>query len=223
MEEGNVFRLFQTEVDGTQAVHRFFNTETGFHHYSTDINEIENFEASSSYTSEGIVGYGGVVDTREAEQLASQQSTIIVSNRFDTVETEISGSFNLPVSIVMDFGGANGFNGSVTAMSSTGEELPEYLNFNERSGQIYGYTLKDGTGDNNILVLADDGISQNSRNFVLSASDSNLKADADAYTEKSLIASMSVNSNSVGGSFVPTIATSANLTCLLYTSDAADE
>ena len=212
VEEGDVFRLFQTEVDGTQAVHRFFNTETGFHHYSTDINEIENFEASRSYSSEGIVGYGGVVDTREAEQVASQQSTISVSNRFDTVKTEISGSFNLPVSTVMELGGANGFNGSVTAMSSTGEELPEYLNFNERSGQIYGYTLKDGIGDNNILVLADDGISQTSRNFVLSANDSNLKADADAYTEKSLIASMSVNSNSVGGSFVPTIATKANLT-----------
>ena len=90
------------------------------------------------------------MDTREAAQIASQQSTINVSNRFDTVETEISGSFNLPVGIVMDWGGANGFNGSVTAMSSTGEELPEYLNFNERSGQIYGYTLKDGIGDNNI-------------------------------------------------------------------------
>ena len=83
VEAGNAFRLFQTEVDGTQAVHRFFNTETGFHHYSTDINEIENFEASSSYSSEGIVGYGGVVDAREAEQVASQQSTINVSNRFD--------------------------------------------------------------------------------------------------------------------------------------------
>ena len=42
------------------------------------------------------------MDTREAEQVASQQSTISVSNRFDTVKTEISGSFNLPVSTVME-------------------------------------------------------------------------------------------------------------------------
>ena len=212
VEEGNAFRLFQTEVEGSQAVHRFFNIETGFHHYSTDKDEIETFETSSSYSSEGIVGYGGVVDTREAAQIASQQSTINISNRFDTVETKISGSFNLSVNAIMDFGGGNGFNGSVIAMSSTGEELPEYLNFNERSGQVYGYTLKDGIGDNNILVLADDGISQTSRSFVLSASDSNLKTDAETFTEKSLIASMSVNSNSVGGSFVPTITTNANLT-----------
>jgi subtilisin family serine protease len=212
VEEGNVFRLFQNEVDGSQAVHRFFNTETGFHHYSSDSNEIAMIQASNEYLSEGIVGYGGVVDTREAAQVASEQSTINVSNRFDTVETKISGSFNLSMNTIMDFGGANDFNGSVTAMSSTGEELPEYLNFNERSGQVYGYTLKDGIEDNNILVLADDGVSQTSRSFVLSSSDSNVKADADAYTEKSLIASMSVNSNSVGGSFVPTITTNANLT-----------
>ena len=212
VEEGNVFRLFQNEVDGSQAVHRFFNTETGFHHYSSDSHEIAVMQASNEYSSEGIVGYGGVVDTREAAQVASEQSTINVSNRFDAVETKISGSFNLSMNTIMDFGGANGFNGSVTAMSSTGEELPEYLNFNERSGQVYGYTLKDGIEDNNILVLADDGVSQTSRSFVLSSSDSNVKADADTYTEKSLIASMSVNSNSVGGSFVPTITTNANLT-----------
>ena len=94
VEEGNVFRLFQNEVDGSQAVHRFFNTETGFHHYSSDSHEIAVMQASNEYSSEGIVGYGGVVDTREAAQVASEQSTINVSNRFDAVETKISGSFN---------------------------------------------------------------------------------------------------------------------------------
>ena len=32
----------------------------------------------------------------------------------------------------------------MTAMSSDGTELPEYLGFNETTGQIYGYTLKEG-------------------------------------------------------------------------------
>ena len=69
-----------------------------------------------------------------------------------------------------------------------------------------------GIGDYNLLVLADDGISQSSHSFVLSARDSSSKAEADAYTEKSLVATMSVDSNSVGGSFSPTNTGNVNLT-----------
>jgi hypothetical protein len=48
VEEGNVFRLFESEVEGSQALHRFFNTETGFHHYSSDAAEIASLETSNS-------------------------------------------------------------------------------------------------------------------------------------------------------------------------------
>ena len=214
VEEGNVFRLFESAVDGSQAVHRFFNTETGFHHYSADAAEIAELQVSSIHSSEGIVGYGGVVDTREAEQVSNQQSTISATQNFNTVETPISGAFNLSVNTIVNFTGSesSSFNGSITAMSSNGEELPEYLNFNEGSGQVFGYTLKEGIGDYNLLVLADDGISQSSHSFVLSARDSSSKAEADAYTEKSLVATMSIDSNSVGGSFSPTSTGNVNLT-----------
>ena len=211
VEEGNVFRLFQTEVEGSQAVHRFFNTETGFHHYSTDINEIATFEASNSYSSEGIIGYGGIVDTREAAQIASNQTTITIAESFQNVSLESDGAFNFSLN-KSNFSSAGTFEGSLTAMTDTGEELPEYLNFNESSGQIFGYTLKEGIGDTNILVLADDGVSQVSSNFVIAASDNNSKAEADSFTEKSLVATMSVDSNSVGGRFVPTITTNNDLT-----------
>ena len=210
VEEGNVFRLFQTEVEGSQAVHRFFNIETGFHHYTADTDEIETFEASDSYSSEGIIGYGGVVDTREAAQISGNQTTITIEDSFENVSLESAGAFNLSLN-KSNFSSAGIFNGSLTAMTDTGEELPEYLNFNESSGQIFGYTFKEGIGDTNVLVLADDGVSQVSSNFVISASDNNSKDEADNFTAKSLAAIMSVDSSSVGGSFVPTIAANANL------------
>ena len=210
VEEGNVFRLFQTEVEGSQAVHRFFNIETGFHHYTADTDEIETFEASDSHSSEGIIGYGGVVDTREASQISGNQTTITIEDSFENVSLESAGAFNLSLN-KSNFSSAGIFNGSLTAMTDTGEELPEYLNFNESSGQIFGYTFKEGIGDTNVLVLADDGVSQVSSNFVISASDNNSKDEADNFTAKSLAAIMSVDSSSVGGSFVPTIAANANL------------
>ena len=123
VEEGNVFRLFQTEVEGSQAVHRFFNTETGFHHYSTDINEIATFEASNSYSSEGIIGYGGIVDTREAAQIAGNQTTITIAESFQNVSLESDGAFNFSLN-KSNFSSAGTFEGSLTAMTDTGEELP---------------------------------------------------------------------------------------------------
>ena len=66
----------------------------------------------------------------------------------------------------------------MTAMSSDGTELPEYLGFNETTGQIYGYTLKEGLPSTTISVVADDGTSQITSNFVVTASDSNSKSEA---------------------------------------------
>ena len=157
VEEGNVFRLFESEVEGSQALHRFFNTETGFHHYSSDAAEIASLETSNLYSSEGIVGYGGVVDTREAAQIAGNTTTIGLARSFENVSLVSDGAFNFSLE-KSNFSASGSFTGSLNAMTLTGEELPEYLNFNESSGQIFGYTLKEGIGDTNILVLADDGV-----------------------------------------------------------------
>ena len=88
---------------------------------------------------------------------------------------------------------------SMTAMSSDGTELPEYLGFNETTGQIYGYTLKEGLPSTTISVVADDGTSQVTSNFVVTASDGNSKSEAGNFTEKSLAALMSIETSSVGG------------------------
>ena len=87
----------------------------------------------------------------------------------------------------------------MTAISSDGTELPEYLGFNETTNQIYGYTQKEGLTPTTISVVADDGTSQVTSNFVVTASDSNSKSDAGMFTEKSLAALMWIETSSVGG------------------------
>lgn len=79
VEEGVVFNLLSEEVAGSQAIHRFLNTETGNHHYTADGAEIETLQADGKYNSEGMIGYGGVVDAREAAQVASASSTITLN------------------------------------------------------------------------------------------------------------------------------------------------
>ena len=76
VEEGVVFNLLSEEVAGSQAIHRFLNTKTGNHHYTADRAEVETLQADGNYNSEGVIGYGGVVDAREAAQVASASSTI---------------------------------------------------------------------------------------------------------------------------------------------------
>ena len=40
-----MFNLLSEEVAGSQAIHRFLNTETGNHHYTADGAEIETLQA----------------------------------------------------------------------------------------------------------------------------------------------------------------------------------
>ena len=79
VEEGVVFNLLSEEVAGSQVIHRFLKTETGNHHYTADGAEIETLQADGKYNSEGMIGYGGVVDAREAAQVASASSTITLN------------------------------------------------------------------------------------------------------------------------------------------------
>ena len=198
VEEGIVFNLLSEEAAGSQEIHRFLNTETGNHHYTADSTEIANLQADGNYNSEGIIGYGGVVDTREAAQVASTSSTITLNQPF--ASTNLSGDGAININLGDDHFSSQGFaRVSMTAMSSDGTELPEYLGFNETTGQIYGYTLKEGLPSTTISVVADDGTSQVTSNFIVTASDSNSKAEAGIFTEKSLAALMSIDTSSVGG------------------------
>ncbi|MBH67104.1 MAG: hypothetical protein CMM58_02005 [Rhodospirillaceae bacterium] len=202
-EEGAVFNLLSAEVTGSQAVHRFFNTDTGKHHYTADANEIESFGLDENYSSEGVVGYGGVVDGREAEQVASMSSTITLNQPFSARSFSGDGAFRF------DLGESNfssaGLEGvSVTAMSPSGTELPAYMGFNESNGQIYGYTLKEGLSPTTVAVVADDGTSQITSNFVISTGDGNSKSEADTFTEKSLAAMMAIETSSLGGAVFST-------------------
>ena len=198
VEEGVVFNLLSEEVAGSQAIHRFLNTKTGNHHYTADSVEIGTLQADGNYNSEGIIGYGGVVDAREALQVASASSTITLNQPFSSAN--LSGDGAISINLGDDHFSSPGFERvSMTAMSSDGTELPEYLGFNETTGQIYGYTLKEGLPSTTISVVADDGTSQITSNFTVTASDSNSKAEAGIFTEKSLAALMSIETSSVGG------------------------
>ena len=191
VEEGAVFNLLSEEVAGSQAIHRFLNTETGNHHYTADGAEIETFQADGKYNSEGIIGYGGVVDAREAAQVASASSTITLNQPFSSAN--LSGDGAIDITLGDDHFSSPGFaRVSMTAMSSDGTELPEYLGFNETTGQIYGYTLKEGLTPTTISVVADNGTSQVTSSFVVTANDSNSKSEAGMFTEKSLAALMSI-------------------------------
>jgi subtilisin family serine protease len=199
VEEGAIFRLSSTETLGTQAVHRFLNSDTGFHHYVTESSEVSRLTESNSFISEGIVGYGGVVDTIESLQIAGTSSTISLTNEYDAQSISSNGSFNISLSPNnFSFGSTSG---SITAMLSSGEQLPEFLGYDESSGQIYGYTLKEGLEATNVTVLADDGTSQVTTNFVISGVDTNDKTEADQFTEKSFKAAMSIETTAVGGRF----------------------
>jgi len=223
VEEGVVFNLLSEEVAGSQAIHRFLNTETGNHHYTADGAEIETFQADGKYNSEGIIGYGGVVDAREAAQVASASSTITLNQPFSSANLSGDGAINIILGD--DHFSSPGFaRVSMTAMSSDGTELPEYLGFNETTGQIYGYTLKEGLTPTTISVVADDGTSQVTSSFVVTANDSNSKSEAGMFTEKSLAALMSIETSSVGGIVTnnPVSQSTGSLQPLATASDATN-
>ena len=87
----------------------------------------------------------------------------------------------------------------MTAMSSDGTELPEYLGFNENYRSNLRLHAKRRTSLYYDFCVADDGTSQITSNFVVTASDSNSKSEAGIFTEKSLAALMSIETSSVGG------------------------
>ena len=55
--EGEAFRLFSAKVNGTEAVFRLRNTDTGDHAFSLDESDISALVGTGKFIVEGIVGY----------------------------------------------------------------------------------------------------------------------------------------------------------------------
>ena len=101
---------------------------------------------------------------------------------FSGVDLSGDGAINIKIGDMSQFSSAGLARVSMPAMSPDGTERAEYVGFNENTGQIYGYTLKEGRPSTTISVLADDGTSQLTSNFVVTANDSNSKAEAGILT-----------------------------------------
>ncbi len=195
--EGEAFRLFSTQVNGTEAVFRLRNTDTGDHAFSLDEGDISALVGTGKFVVEGIVGYASRVDTTEADGIESNANTISQVSSVSDATFASDGAFSLDVPDgVFQSSGSGTL--SVTAMMTDGTDLPSYLGYNESTDQFFGYTMKDGIGSMTVGLLADDGTEEQFADMTISFTDVDDKDEADQFTEKSLEAVLDVNAASYG-------------------------
>ena len=61
--EGEVFDAYETEVDGSIPIYRFFNSTTGAHFYTPSATERDAVLELPDYQSEGVAYYALPLDT----------------------------------------------------------------------------------------------------------------------------------------------------------------